>query len=462
MLVNAKQSDMADVFKTVGKTCRTQMWELNRMSFLRVLGFTMLLLAGMAVLPATADQPSLAPMLARVIPAVVSISVAGGLTDEGEAIPSDPSVPPAKGAGSIVDASKGYILTDYHVIRDADAIAVTLSDGRGFEARVIGTDPESDLAVIKIDATGLVALPMGNSSKLLVGDYVVAVGNPFGLGQTVTHGIVSALGRTGLDAGGNEGYIQTDAAINPGNSGGPLVDLEGRMVGINSAIFGMTGGSVGLGFAISSATAREILPKLIAYGRVRRGQLGIVVQDLTADLAKAINVEASAGAVVSQVLSGSAAEMAGLKAGDVVISVNGHSVASAGALRRLIGDLAPDISVHVVALRGNERIERDAIVTVRTVGPAALAGTGLLKTVMLGSVTRDSIAYGKVSGALVLSVDQNSAAAGCGLMAGDVIVAVDQAPVDGPKAVAELTAHNGKLLLLGVYRDDHTRFIVIH
>lgn len=206
-----------------------------------------------------AAENSLAPMLVRVIPAVVSISTEGAISD-GQSVLSDAPVPPSVGSGSIIDAAKGLILTDYHVIQEAETIWVTLSDGRSFEAQTVGTDSDSDLAVIKIDAVGLTQLPMGDSDGLRVGDYVVAVGNPFGLSQTVTHGIVSALGRTGFETGAYEGYIQTDAAINPCNSGGPLLDLDGRMVGVNSAIIGSSSGSVGLGFAIPSAALSRFFP----------------------------------------------------------------------------------------------------------------------------------------------------------------------------------------------------------
>jgi serine protease Do/serine protease DegQ len=409
-----------------------------------------------------AGEESLAPMLARVIPGVVSISTEGAVSDEGQLIPSDPSIAPSVGSGSIIDAAKGLILTDYHVIQGAEKITAALSDGRSFEARVLGTDDESDIAVIKIDASGLTELPFGDSAGLHVGDYVVAVGNPFGLGHTVTHGIVSALGRTGVKTDTFEGYIQTDAAINPGNSGGPLLDLKGRIVGINSAIFGAAGGSIGLGFAVPSAAARQILPELIAHGEIRRGQLGVVVQDLTADLATALHVDASKGAVVSQVLPGSAAEIASLAAGDVIVAIDGRVVSNAAELRRLIGNLAPQTKVHVTALRDGRRIDRDASVSLRTRQPATHDGKGLLRSVRLGRITRDSPAYGKTSGALVVAVDPGSAAASGGLAEGDVIVTVDRKLVDGPEQAVTLAgSEKEELLLLGIYRDDQMRFVVI-
>jgi Do/DeqQ family serine protease len=407
------------------------------------------------------SEPSLAPMLARVVPAVVSISAEGVASDEGQSIPSDPSSPSSVGAGSIINAAKGLILTEYHVIDGAKKITVGLSDGRSFDARVIGMDAISDVAVIKIDAGGLTELPIGDSGSLHVGDYVVAVGNPFGLGHTVTHGIVSALGRTSLATDANEGYIQTDAAINPGNSGGPLVDLQGRMVGINSAIFGLSGGSIGLGFAVPAATAQRVLPELVAQGEVRRGQLGIVVQDLTADLATALHASTSKGAVVGQVLPGSAAETASLMAGDVIVAIDGHSVADAGELRRLIGNLAPQTKIHISAIRDGRRIDRVATVTLALHQPTTYDGRGPLRSVRLGSITRDSPAYGKTNGALVVSVDPDSFAAHSGLAEGDVIATVDRKPINSPEQAVALADSSEELLLLGIFRDDQMHFLVI-
>lgn len=407
-----------------------------------------------------ASENSLAPMLSRVIPAVVSISAEGTIS-AGQSIPPGAPVPPTVGSGSIIDATRGLVLTDYHVIQGVGAISVTLSDGRSFEARIVGTDADSDIAVIKIDARGLSELPMGDSDKLKVGDYVVAVGNPFGLSQTVTHGIVSALGRTGFETGAYEGYIQTDAAINPGNSGGPLVDLDGRMVGVNSAIIDASGGSIGIGFAIPSNAAKHILPELIAHGEVRRGQLGVVAQDLNADLAVALRANTSKGAVVSQVLPGSGADVAGLAPGDVILAIDGQDVADAGELRRLIGNLAPQAKVHVTALRDGRKIDRDAEVSPKISEPATYRGRGLLESVLLAKVTPGSPAYGKVQGAAVVSVEPDSAAASSGLMEGDVIATIDRKPVGGPEQAVRVAAGHADFLLLGIYRDDQMHFVVV-
>jgi Do/DeqQ family serine protease len=296
-------------------------------------------------LPAAVDGeslPSLAPVLERVTPSVVNVytqtrvRVRSPLMDDPffRRFFNVPDVPRERisqslGSGVIVDATEGYVLTNNHVIAGADDISVTLSDGRNFEAEVIGTDPDTDLAMIRIPAEELQALPFADSSQLRVGDFVVAVGNPFGLGQTVTSGIVSALGRTGFRGLEFQNFIQTDASINPGNSGGALINLRGELVGINSAIFTPSGGNVGIGFAIPSAMARHVMDQLARFGEVRRGTLGLYVQDLTADLAGAFGLDKGRGVLVAEVASESAAEKAGLRAGDVVTSIAGYPVRSA-------------------------------------------------------------------------------------------------------------------------------------
>jgi Do/DeqQ family serine protease len=270
------------------------------------------------------ETPTLAPMIERVVPAVVSISVHGKVETQENPLLSDPffrrffGLPDeaqpqerefrAAGSGVVVDPVRGYILTNNHVVENADEITVTLADRRRFPATKAGTDPATDLAVIQIKADNLSGLPLGDSDLLKVGDYVVAVGNPFGLGQTVTLGIVSALGRTGLGIEGYEDFIQTDASINPGNSGGALVNLKGELVGINSAIIGPSGGNVGIGFAVPIKMARSVMEQLIAHGEIKRGQLGVTIQDLTPELARGLKLDIEKGAVVSQVAAGSAAE----------------------------------------------------------------------------------------------------------------------------------------------------------
>ena len=300
--------------------------------------------AAMAALPVSMDGeplPSLAPVLEQVTPSVVNIytqtrvRVRSPLMDDPFFrrffnIPNAPRerVSQSLGSGVIVDAEEGFVLTNNHVIAGADDISVTLSDGRSFDAEVIGTDPDTDLAMVRIPAEDLQALPFADSNQLRVGDFVVAVGNPFGLGQTVTSGIVSALGRSGVRGLEFQNFIQTDASINPGNSGGALINLRGELVGINSAIFTPSGGNVGIGFAIPSAMATHVMEQLAAFVEVRRGTLGISVQDLTDELAGAFELEKNQGVLVAEVAEESAAEEAGLRAGDVILSIEGQPVRS--------------------------------------------------------------------------------------------------------------------------------------
>ena len=318
------------------------------------------------ILPVSTSQtlPTLAPMLERATPAVVNIATEGTIRLRPNPLFNDPffrrffDLPKeprerrtqSSGSGVVVDAAKGYIVTNHHVIDAADSITVTLNDGRQFEAEVIGSDPGADVAVIQIAANNLATLPMANSDTLRVGDFVVAIGNPFGLGQTVTSGIVSALGRSGLGQG-YEDFIQTDASINPGNSGGALVNLRGELVGINTAILAPGGGNVGINFAIPANMVVNLMDQLVKYGQVRRGQLGVLVQDLNPELTKSFGLRRSQGAVVAQIIPGSAADRAGLKEGDVVIAVDNKPIRSAGALRNAVGLLQVGESVRLDLLR---------------------------------------------------------------------------------------------------------------
>jgi serine protease Do/serine protease DegQ len=435
--------------------------------------------AASAALPTVVDgngRPTLAPMLKRVTPGVVNISTKSRVQINQNPLFNDPffrrffDIPDmpqererqALGSGVIVDAKQGYILTNNHVIQNADAITVTLKDKRSFEAKVVGADPDADLAVIQIKAKDLTELAMADSDSLEVGDFVVAIGNPFGLNQTVTSGIVSALGRTGLGIEGYENFIQTDASINPGNSGGALVDLDGRLVGINTAIVGPSGGNVGIGFAIPSNMARNIMGQLIEYGEMRRGQLGVTAQDVTSELAEAMKLKQITGAVIAAVASGSPADKAGLKVGDVITAFNGKPVQSAGQVRNAIGLLRVGEEVKLTILRdGHERI-----VTVRLVLPkrtkAEAAGlTKQLAGAVLGPITDNHPLMGKVEGVEVVDVERGSPAANAGLRPGDIIVSVNKQPVKNVDEVRRAAESGEGGILLNIRRGDGALFLVI-
>lgn len=306
--------------------------------------------------------PSLAPMLKQTMPAVVNISSSQTQVINNPLfndpffrrffnIPEQKREKQSRGSGVIIDARRGYVITNDHVIEKADKISVTLLDGRKLKAELIGTDPETDIALLKIPSDNLTALSLGDSEKLQVGDFVVAIGNPFGLGQTVTSGIVSALGRSGLGIEGYEDFIQTDASINPGNSGGALVNLEGQLIGINTAIIAPGGGNVGIGFSIPSNMVSQIIGHLIEFGEIQRGTIGIQIQDLTPELAQAFSLKNSKGAVISQVKTGTSADTAGLRSGDIVISVNENQIDSATDLRNRLGLMRVGERVKITVIR---------------------------------------------------------------------------------------------------------------
>jgi Do/DeqQ family serine protease len=321
-----------------------------------VSGIAALAPAGLAAAPIPeftgGTVPSLAPMLSTVTTGVVNIAVKGRVREQNPLL-QDPffrrffNLPKgqdyqeretqATGSGVIVDAAQGYVLTNAHVVENETSIVVTTKDNRKLPAKLVGRDPETDVAVLKIEPGHLTAVPLGDSDKLQVGDFVVAIGNPFGLGQTVTSGIVSALGRSGLGIEGYEDFIQTDASINPGNSGGALVDLRGNLVGINTAILAPGGGNIGIGFAVPINMARRVMDQLEHYGEIKRGRVGVAIQDLTPDLAQAMNTSRTLGAVIAKVEPGSAADRAGLKSGDLIVAANGVAIRDASQLRNTIG-----------------------------------------------------------------------------------------------------------------------------
>jgi serine protease DegQ len=297
--------------------------------------------AGVPVIGPDGQVPSLAPLLKGVTPSVVNIAVMGKQSREAE----------VAGSGVIVDAKAGYILTNHHVIARADRIVVTLKDNRKFDATLVGSDPDTDIALLKITAQNLTALPIGDADRLEVGDYVLAIGNPFGLGQAVTSGIVSALGRTGLGLESYENFIQTDASINPGNSGGALINLRGELVGINTAIFTPGGGNVGVGFAVPIDMAESVMKQLVAHGEVHRGRLGVQVKDLTPELAESMGIAARQGAVVDFVDVLSPAKRAGIALGDVILAVDGDPVRGAADLRNRVGLTPVGRKIQLTLLR---------------------------------------------------------------------------------------------------------------
>ena len=410
--------------------------------------------------------PSLAPMLAKVSPAVVNISSTSHRRVAVNPFFSDPimrqffglpAVPPSRelvqqslGSGVIVNPKDGYILTNNHVIAGADDIKVTLTDGKSYTAKVIGSDAQTDLAVIQIHAPNLVALPLADSSKLRVGDFVVAVGDPFGLGQSATSGIVSGLQRQDLRRSGVQNYIQTDASINPGNSGGALVNLDGELVGINSMIYSPSGASAGLGFAIPTDLAAQVMKQLIAHGKVERGSLGVDAQDLTPRVAAALGIKASKGALITNVMPDSPAASAGLKPGDLVTGVNGKSITDAQDLRNAQG-LAPVGSTLALTLdRGGKPLTLDAKLT----ATSTQASGASLDPRLAGASFSDAPAGDNgVEGVSISNVAPGSRAARNGLASGDVLVGVNNVATPDLAQLRRMFAQHPRVLLLSLVRD---------
>ncbi len=401
--------------------------------------------------------PSLAPMLERSMPAVVNISTSTNIEMSDNPLLQDPffrhffNIPKqtpreqknSLGSGVIIDREHGYVLTNNHVIDKASKIQVTLSDGRKLNAELVGKDPEADVAVIRIPAENLTELPIADSKQLRVGDFVVAIGNPFGLGQTVTSGIISALGRSGLGIEGYEDFIQTDASINPGNSGGALVNLKGEFIGMNTAILAPSGGNVGIGFAIPSNMAMTIKDSLVKHGEVRRGLLGVTTQDLTPELVKAFNLKDIQGAAISGIENNSPAEKAGLALGDIIVSANGKPIKTSYELRNIIGLLQIGDKVDLEYYRGSEKHETTA--TIGKQERVQLMGEKLhfrLKGTVLGNTQRDQI-----EGVLIEKINTASYAWKIGLRPGDVIISANQYRVRSLDELKQVVDANSGLLL---------------
>ena len=438
--------------------------------------FTGLLLAiaapVMAALPADVDGeplPSLAPLVERVSPAVVNIRVSQTVSrpsfgdDAFRRFFGLPDVPrgsrevASAGSGVIVDASRGYILTNHHVVEEADAIQVSLIDGEILDAEIVGSDPATDIALLKVEAKGLTEMPIGDSEIVRVGDFVLAIGNPFGLGHTVTSGIVSALDRTGISRDGYEDFIQTDASINPGNSGGALVNMRGELVGINSAIISRSGGNVGIGFAVPTEIASSIMRQILDFGEVRRGLLGVSIQTIDTEVARALESSVESGALVAFVEPGSAAEEAGLQVDDIIVEVDDKKISGAAALRNTIGLMGSGEEVDIKYIRDGATRS-----TTATLGQQRVlrANVGADIHPGLQGAQFAEVAATSAGGIEVTAVDPDSPAAQRGLQAGDVITAVNRRPVRNLQQLTEI-AQNNRILFLLVQRDDRALMLQV-
>ena len=444
---------------------------------------------------ATAQQmPSLAPMLEKVMPSVVSINVEGSTTvntprmprnfqqffgdnspfcQDGSPFQSSPFCQGggagddgqgggqqqkfmALGSGVIIDAAKGYVVTNNHVVDNANTIKVQMSDGRKFDAKVVGKDPRSDIALIQIqDPKNLTAIKLADSDALRVGDYTVAIGNPFGLGETVTSGIVSALGRSGLNAENYENFIQTDAAINRGNSGGALVNLNGELIGINTAILAPDGGNIGIGFAISSNMVKNLTAQMVQYGQVKRGELGIMGTELNSELAKAMKVDAQRGAFVSQVMPNSSAAKAGIKAGDVITSLNGKPISSFAALRAEVGSMPIGSKVTLGLLREGKPVNVSLELQQSSQNQVDSS------TIFSGIEGAEMSNKGADKGVVVNNVKANSPAARIGLKKGDVIMGANQQPVKNIAELRKILDSKPSVLALNIQRGDTSIYLLM-
>ena len=442
------------------------------------LAFAGLLLAvsatASAQMPAMVDGqpvPSLAPLVERVSPAVVNVSVRQTVTQRnpfgddpfwrffgGPNGPDGTREVASAGSGVIVDSERGFILTNHHVVANADKIVISLIDGQELDADIVGSDAATDIALIKVDAEGLVEMPIGDSEAVRAGDFVLAIGNPFGLGHTVTSGIVSALGRAGFNQNGYEDFIQTDASINPGNSGGALVNMSGELIGINSMIVSRTGGNVGIGFAVPTEIASSIMRQILDFGEVRRGLLGVTIQGIDADVAEALNASVDQGALITEIVPGSAAEESGLKVDDIIVAVNGEKITNASDLRNTIGLMGSGEDVKISYIRNGDTRSTTAVLQQQEV--ARSAGTDIhpgLQGAQFATFTTSSGAEGGIE---VTEVEAGSPAAQRGIRSGDVISAVNRRAVRNVQQLRELASAN-RILFLLVQRGDRSLMLQI-
>ena len=445
------------------------------MKNLRLLGAALLIAAGStatAALPLAVDGeavPSLAPLVDQVSPAVVNIRVSqtvqtgGSVGDEAfrrffglPDVPRGSREVASAGSGVIVDAERGYILTNHHVVEGADEIQVSLMDGEMLEAEVVGSDSATDIALLKVEGNGLIEMPIGDSESVRVGDFVLAIGNPFGLGHTVTSGIVSALGRTGISRNGYEDFIQTDASINPGNSGGALVNMRGELVGINSAIISRTGGNVGIGFAVPTEIASSIMNQILDFGEVRRGLLGVSISGIDAEIAEALNASVDSGALITEIVPDSAAEEAGLQVDDIIVGVDDEKIENAPALSNAIGLRASGDKVDIEYIRDGRTRKTTATLRQRQV----TRSTGADIHPGLAGAEFATVTTTATGGVEVTSVAANSPAAQRSLRSGDVIIQVNRRTV---RDLGDLTAiaSGSRVLVLLVQRGDRTLMLPI-
>ncbi len=434
-----------------------------------------------AVSQTSSSVPSLAPIIDKVLPAVVTISVEGskevsrglhnfpfffgdpfgmspfGMDNRGSSVEQPFK---AFASGVIVDAKNGYIVTNNHVVADAKKVIITTNDGREFEAKKIGSDPQSDVALLQIKADNISAVNFADSDNLRVGDFAIAIGNPFGLGQTVTYGIISALGRS-VDGGASgqfENYIQTDAPINQGNSGGSLIDLNGNLVGINTAIVAPNGGNVGIGFAIPANMVKNITEQLIKYGEVKRGFLGIMGGELTSDLAEKFGSKQLKGAFINQVMKDSAAEEAGIKAGDIVIAINGKKISSFNELRAKIATIGAGSKVTLGIIRDGKEQNVDVVLKQaesKNVETNNQEINELFKGVKLAT------ASGEVKGVEIVDIDRNSQAARYGLEKGDIIVGVNREKVDNINELNKILSNSKGSQAINIVRGNMSLYIIL-
>lgn len=438
---------------------------------LKIIALSLLLSAfsAFAEIPSPANlQNSMADMLEKTTPTVVNISVEKEIAAPVDKYnPNTLPKPPIKslvgGSGVIIDAKKGYIATNAHIVDDQKVMVVTLKDGRKYRAKMIGIDSGFDIAVIQIKAKGLQALPFGDSNNLKVGDFVVAVGSPFGLSQTVTSGMISALNRATPKIEGFQNFIQTDASINPGNSGGALIDMKGQLVGMNTAILsaGLISGNVGIGFAIPSLMVKKVSDQLIEYGKVEPSILGVVAQNLTPELADAFNLKTDKeGVLVSQVMDASPAQKAGIQAEDVILKVNDIIMHSAAEIHNLMGITHPDTEIKLTLLRKGKTLHRDA----KVADPNAQVQKRVipyLSGLRLQDFS-DLEPDGKmIKGTLVLDVTDTSAGALSGLIPGDVIVKAGDKDIASVKELINVAGHTKDTLLLKIVRGTTNMFLVI-